>query len=179
MINITDYTYFKGKLLVPNAVEDTDVQAYLATLTTEFQYDFLIDLLGNTLYPQFVTWFGVDPLDTANPFNGLLEGKNFELDGKDYVWVGLRNTQKVSPLANYVYCKYMELKAATQSVSTGETKGKSKNSEPANPTTKIVTQWNNMVDMLCSYQAYMEKFFASSSMDYCKEIFNLRNSLGL
>lgn len=178
MTNIIDYTYFKGKLLIPNAVEDTDVQAYLTTLITEFQYDFLVDLLGNTLYPQFAAWF-VAPLDTTNPFNGLLEGENFDLDGKDYVWVGLRNTQKVSPLANYVYVKWMELKAATQSVSTGETKGKSKNSEPANPTPKIVTQWNAMTEMLCAYQAYMKKKFSTSRMDYCREIFNLRNSLGL
>lgn len=178
MTNIIDHTYFKGKLLIPNIAEDTDVQAYITSLITEHQYDFLNKLLGPVLYPQFVTWYTAPSLDNSSAFYDLLKGKSFEHDGSNYVWVGLQNTDKISPLANYVYANYLEL-TATYTAPAGESKTKAKNAEPASPLAKIVTQWNAMVLMLSNYIAYMAEYFPDDELDTCLDIFNLRNSLGL
>lgn len=189
MTNIIDYNYFKGKLQIPNVAEDTDVQTYVTALITEYQPEFLIKLLGNTLYPQFKAWYETLPLDTASPFNGILVGKSFTHNGSDYIWVGLQNAEKVSPLANYVYAQYKELNVS-QSVPSGEVRVKTKNAESVNPTAKIVTQWNAMVLMLVNYLAYMDKYFPNDLVpgefadmaflgSCAPDVFQLRNSLGL
>jgi hypothetical protein len=163
MINLIDYTYFKGKLLVPNAAETGYVQNELNVIITEEQYNLLQMMLGPVLYEQFVLWYETLPQDTANPFNDLLNGKVFTNDNNFQVnWVGLVNSSKLSPIAGYVYCKWQQMNV-TQSVSAGEVKTASQNAQAANGSDKFVTAWNSMVDMVDNYFQFMQKYFATNA----------------
>ena len=162
MDNLIDYTYFKNKLLIPNAVETGYVQQAVTALITEEQYNLLQMMLGPVLYEQFVTWYETNPLDELNPFFYLLNGKVFTSDiGYQVNWIGLVNSSKLSPIAGYVYCKWQE-ENVTQSVSAGEVKTNSQNSISAPGTPKYVSAWNMMGDMINNYYQFMQQYFSAN-----------------
>lgn len=163
MTNIIDYTYFKGKLVIANAVETSYVQTALNTLITEEQYSLLNKMLGPVLYDQFKTWYETLPLDTGNVFNDLLNGKVFtSVSGRQVNWVGLKNDEKISPIANYCYCEWQE-RNVTQSVSMGEVKTQSQNATTGDPIAKGVAAWNLFVKMMFDYVEFMNTYYADDS----------------
>ena len=196
MTNIIDYTYFKSKLDIANAVETGYVQIAVANLITEEQYNLLNKMLGPVLYAQFKTWYETLPLDTGNTFNDLLNGKVFtSVAGYQVNWVGLMNAQKISPIANYCYCEWQE-RNVTQSVSMGEVKTQSQNSITADPVAKSVAAWNLFVNMMFDYIEFMNKYYATNAnwtgylgyansthcdtrTFYGQRLLKFRNSLGL
>lgn len=168
MTNIVDYTYFTNRLQIANlqSVTDTDVRDSLTSLITTCQYNFLNGILGPALYVRFKAWYEALPLDTGNPFNGLLTGEVFE-DENGFVWnwIGLANSQKLSPLANFSYYTYQELNF-TQTTSAGEVRSKADNSFQAFPHQKMIEVWGEMVDWLRAYYQYMKKYFATDWEKY-------------
>jgi hypothetical protein len=160
MTNLIDYTYFKNNIHLPNT-NDADVRTYIAGMVTRWQYDFLQKIMGPALYEQFEDWYAVDPSDTTNIFYYLLNGKTFVEGGKSYNWVGLVNTLKTSPLANYVYYRIQE-NNITQTTSTGEVKTNAQYSAPSVAMPKMVGAWNEMAEWLCTYGIFMDTFFGTS-----------------
>jgi len=166
MNNLIDYTYFKGKLSIPNIAETGSVQNRITALITDSQYEFLNKILGPSLYTQFAAWYAVMPLDQTSYFYGLLKGMVFSSDGKYCDWIGLQNDKKLSPLANFVYYCYQE-EESTNSVSGGEAKTKSQNAVSASPVFKMVNAWNEMADYLKGFITYMNFFYGTSGqVDY-------------
>jgi hypothetical protein len=155
MQNIIDYTLFKSRLLLANVAQPGDARDFLNDVITDVQEDFLTRLLGTGLYGEFVTWYETLPQDETNPFYNLLNGLTFSFEGIVYRWVGLKQV-----FARYVYYSYQELDI-TQTVSGGEVKTKSQNAVNSSPVQKMVTIWNEMVNMLDGYQAYMTVFFGT------------------
>lgn len=171
MTNIVDYTYFKNRLQIANlqSVTDTDVKDSLTSLITTCQYNLLNGILGPALYVQFKTWYETLPLDSDNPFYGLLNGEVFEDEnGYTHNWIGLQNEQKLSPLANFAYYTFQELNF-TQTTSGGEVRSKADNSLVASPHQKMIEVWGEMVDWLRAYYEYMKKYFGiTNNSDWAK-----------
>ncbi len=142
-MSIIDKSYFKGKIVIPSTNKPVVAETVNLFITTE-ERQFMIDLLGNELYQLMLG-------EEANePFKSLIEGADFTMDflGRtlNLKWNGLQNSDKISPISYYVYCKYRESKNSgfTGSV---ETKGKKENTVVINPRAKIVASWNLMVDL--------------------------------
>lgn len=164
MTNIIDYTYFTNRLLIANlqSTTDLDVRTHLTALITQEQYNFLNGIMGPALYEQFVEWYITNPGDTTNDFYYLLNGKVFtDTNGNVVNWIGMINTQKLTPLANYVYYIFQELNF-TQTTSAGEVRSKADNSYQAYPDQKLIDVWSQMVDWLRGYGLFMDTFYGTT-----------------
>lgn len=186
MTNIIDNTYFRGALLIANAVSAPNVAQYITVQTTEKQEDFLIDMMGAVLYSKFEQWQAAG--SAAGLWFDLMNGKTFSTtEGMPVKWVGLKNAKKVSPLANYLYYE-LQKDSITKTVSGGEAKPKAQNAERGSAEYKMVQAWNCMVDMLGPYVLFMDTFFTTQNPDgspadwpkyrsyaECKDIFQKTN----
>lgn len=164
MENLIDDSYFVDELRLANVTTNADAKSALVRSIGRKQLEFLTELLGPELYPQFETWYGVDPLDNSDPFFYLLNGQTFVKDDVTYSWVGLRNTTlKISPIANYVYFHYQR-NNVTQTTAPGEAKMNSQNAQPAGPFDKQKWAWDQMAKWLYGYVYFMEAFYSMDSI---------------
>lgn len=172
MTNLITYTEFaNGKLIIANANTNGDVQSAITALITQEQQGFLQQLMGAGLYNQFVTWYmgGQSP---ADPFYGLLNGLTFTHHNCTYNWVGLKQVE-----AYYIYYRFQE-QDATQTVSGGEAKSQSQNAVNANSEYKMLCRWNDMVEYLFAYIAYMDLFYGTTgTVDYSSGLLPLKNPI--
>lgn len=186
MTNIIDNTYFRGALLIANAVESPTVSQYINVQITEKQEYFLVDMMGAVLYEKFDQW------QTAGSALGLwydlMNGKTFSTsDGMPVKWIGLKNAKKISPLANFIYYE-LQNDSITKTVSGGEAKPKLENAQSGSAELKMVHAWNCLVDMLGPYVLFMDTFFTDQNPDggapdwpkyrpyaECKDIFQKTN----
>lgn len=162
---IINKEYFKGEIYIAHAIESvsnnvTGVALDILTFIDKYERDCLIKSLGTVLYLEFFNELD----DTA--LDGLLPGANQKWDdlmnGKTYVnpngdtvnWRGIRyesvnasGNYDMSFLADYTYFYYQQ----SQQVSVGANgfqHNKSKNSEPANPTPKVVAAWQSFLSIV-------------------------------
>ena len=103
-MNIIDSTYFQFALAVPK--ETPAQQAFLANYIQRFEKQYLISALGATLYDEFMA--GLAEPTVEQKWLDLLNGANFEIEtyeGKTFTvkWNGLKNTEKESFLAYFVW----------------------------------------------------------------------------
>lgn len=142
-MSIIDQSYFKGEITVPNINKETQSET-LNTFITREERVFLKMLLGDKLYYLLIN------NQESEPYKSLIEGDEFEATYKGVTatlkWNGLKNSDKISPIAYYVYFKYREFK--NTSFSGGiEVKGEKENSRIASARHKMVEAWNNMVNL--------------------------------
>lgn len=134
-------------------------------------------------------------LSTEQRWLDLLDGKEFEYGGRNYSWNGCEPTDKLTPIANYVYYKYMEEKASDNTL-VGTATGAVDNNTRVNPIVKMVDAWNGMVEMnktlwyflKANQDVYPEwSGYSYSTWDYwwwsdiCRqiEVFHFKNTLDL
>jgi hypothetical protein len=140
---IIDYTYFTGNLTIAQ-LSQSEVVADLNILIEREEPAYLKKLLGLGFYRAFEA--GIDPISGADQrWLDILQGVEYEYNGTDYEWIGLENSQKQSPIANYIYTKYLE-KEVVQSTGIGQVKPATENGSLASITPKVVRAWNEMVD---------------------------------
>lgn len=77
--------------------------------------------------------------------SNITPGQTFFLKKGSSITVGVADLLKQSPIANYVYWKWME-DQTTQTVGIGEAAAKAENSMLVSPATKMVRAWNEMID---------------------------------
>lgn len=144
MANIIDYTYFVGDINLPQG-GSSDGQAYIDRFITIYETEFLQMVLGYDLWKAFT-----DGLAAGSPdqkWIDLRDGKQFaDLSLQNKKWIGFKNTNLVSPIANYVYCKIME-DMQTHTTSIGEAQNAAENAVIVSASHKIVNAWNRMVEM--------------------------------
>ena len=137
MTNIITYADFVDPYVIANAQESPYVQSALTNLITNRQAVFLRELLGDALYPEFITWYESPLPRPAGPFNDFLNGGAFTgPDGKPRYWVGIKK-----PLTAYVYY-WFQRGNATQTVSSGEAKTESQNATSMPSADKMAQMWN-------------------------------------
>lgn len=141
MANLIDSTYFKGEILLTNK---TDLATDITDAITRYEKEILISLLGYKLYKLMVA------TPTVEPYKSLIEGAEFDVtfDGITQLqkWEGLKNTDKESLIAYYVYYKYQE-RNVTKPSAIGTVKLKAEAGETVTPLWKMINAWNRMIEL--------------------------------
>lgn len=140
---IIDYTYFRGEITVAQ-LSQAPVREDLQLLINKYEKEYLKMILGLGLYKAFIA--GIDPISGADQkWLNILQGVDYTHNGRDYEWIGFENSQKESPIANYVYYKYTA-KEVELTTGIGQVKPKAENAVIASAVPKMVRAWNEMVD---------------------------------
>lgn len=139
-MSLIDKSYFTKNLHIgdlSNVLDGTPTM--LDAYITRYEKEYLIKLLGLELYNEFVSGLEEDPVPQK--------------------WIDLKNeivdeTFKVSPIANYVYCKWQD-QNYTKNVGIGQVKNKAENAIVVRPYDMQVKAWNEMVDMNLNIGEYL------------------------
>jgi hypothetical protein len=153
MANIIDYSYFIREINLPQT-GNPDGQSTVTNFITLYEKELLQLVLGYDLWKAFTA--GLVEVTPAQKWKDLRDGKEFtNLSGKNKKWEGFKNTDLVSPIANYVYYKVME-NNATQTTTIGEVSTNKENAASVSPVLKMVNAWNRMVDMICVLKEFLD-----------------------
>ncbi len=141
MANLIDSTYFKGEILLTNKTALAD---YITEAITRYEKEILISLLGYKTYKAMIA------APETEPYKSLIEGAEFELtfDGITQLqkWEGLKNTDKESLIAYYVYYKYQE-RTFTRSSGVNVVRPKAEAAETTTSLWKMINAWNRMIEL--------------------------------
>lgn len=153
MSNIIDNTYFVRDVDIP--VSSTEaLNGSLNDSISLYEPEVLKLLLGYSLWKEMQASYNASvatvPVPLITKWDRLINGAefSFNLNGvtiKDK-WEGLKNTSKVSLIANYVYYWHRR-NNISQNSGIGETVSKSENSTVINPRYKMKNAWNKFVDL--------------------------------
>lgn len=155
-MSLVDYTYFVRDINVPiNAASTSDANYVKITDSiNKYENEVLKSLLGYTLWKEMTTAYAASiaetPVALPSKWDEFINGAEFEFeyDGQTIStkWEGLKNSDKVSLIAYYVYYCH-RINNQTNYTGIGETQAKGENSVAANGSYKIVNAWNKMVDL--------------------------------
>lgn len=172
-MSLIDITYFVRDLNVPIS-STSALNSALVDYINKYEPEALKLLLGYSLYKELISaiaayelakedydnaMFTFDP-ETDEPliepvlaskFDKLINGSefSFQLEGETITeyWPGLKNTDKVSMIANYVYFHFRR-DNVSQFNGLSETVSYSESSRSINPREKLVKAWNGFVDQM-------------------------------
>lgn len=142
MANLINEDYFVRDISIPTGTPDE--VARLDSEIEKYEKEVLLKVLGYDLYYEFIN----NPIEQR--FLDIRNGKEFVFDlcGKTIKrkYVGLTNSQKESLIAYYVYF-YITRDRVSFTSSTGEINPDNENSNQISPYGKMVSAWNNYVEM--------------------------------
>lgn len=196
MSNIIDYTFFTGKINLPQ-VGNTDGRDSVTGFIDTYETEYLKKVLGYDLWKAFTD--GIAGSGTPDQrWVDLIQGKEFEYNSKTYKWTGFEN--KPSPISQYVYYQIQQ-DSAIDTTLVGQSTAAVENATRTSPVTKMIQAWNDMAEMNIALWNFLyvnrttypewDDFFLWWTPDggwywpyyggYChkNEIFNLKNSLDL
>lgn len=157
MANLIGNTYFVRDINVPVG-STVELAAPLTAAIVRYEPEYLKKLLGYTLWKAVQV--EIDS-GTYTTYGGLIEGAEFSFNfyGQTITtkWKGLVNTEKISPIAHYIYYKNRE-NVETFNSGLGQRKGKGENSVAATAVTPMVTSWRNLVMMHGEQNRYYKKY---------------------
>lgn len=134
MPDITTYQNFTAGEVYVGQIDSADVRANLAWFRVKYEKDYLLKVLGKTLYDSFMAGLSADPIITK--------------------WATLKT--KVTPaLVCYIYYYYQE-NEITNTVGAGEAKPAIKNAMLASANGKMVRAWNEMVNETCDLIEWLD-----------------------
>jgi len=165
--NLIDRTYLVGEILIPNIISGsghpaaTINQTDVDRLITKYEKKYLKRLLGKDLYKAFI--------------ENQLEAWAVALIAE------LRDTvNKVSPIAYYVWCAWKR-DNTTRIGSGGEVQTKNENADTVSPTYRMLTNWNECIDLTCDVLDWMDEnaylFPVAADTDY--DTFRPMNEFGI
>jgi len=147
---LIDYTYFIGVISIPEVADSNGGASPIMgdTVNTVFigRYEtpYLRKALGYAFAKAFLDGLQIDP--TEQRWLDIKGGKEYTIADKKFYWPGFVNDEKISPLANYIYCEYMRDNATT-TTAVGEAKPQIQNATMASVTQKISRAWTDMKRM--------------------------------
>ena len=99
-MSLIDYTYFVRDISLPG-----NAQANITASITRYERDILIQLLGYD-YAKLVLAYN----SSTSPqiIKDIVEGKEYQEGDYTVKWNGLKNTEKVSLLAYYVFIEFVK-----------------------------------------------------------------------
>ena len=197
-------TYFVGEINIPN-VDKAPVSELLDLYIQKYEIEYLVQVLGEALYKDFVTGARVKPMPVK--WERLLYGHEYTKDNVLHRWDGLIITGKrdsltleddsitkteydesvdspKSPIAHYVYYWFMRQQfTATSGI--GEVTPQGENSTPSGPGFKMAHAWNQMINYTWSLYAFLDHFpddysswYASPTV-YYNRFFKKTNTFGI
>jgi hypothetical protein len=141
MANLIDTTYFVYDCDLPTGSAYSDVTNFI----TRYEKEILTDLLGYELYTLVAA-----STELSGRLYDLINGKEYtkQYNGRDQKvkWNGLKNTDKISLIAYYVYYRY-QLAKATLPGGSGELKPKVENGVNAELANKVMDAWHRMREL--------------------------------
>lgn len=155
---IIDQTYFIREINIPQ-ISQPAVGENVDLFIAKYQPRFLKAVFGLALAKLIEDYLEAETQDEPvldERIGLILDGAEITSGGViEQVWEGLRNTGKNSPLANFIFYHIMtdEITFLSQS---GEAMGTSENSQKASPDGRLVSVWNDMVEMMVSLRQLME-----------------------
>lgn len=142
---IIDYTYFVGKLNLPQT-GDTLSRQIVDQFIERYEPELLEKVLGPGLFQAFTDEvYSSGSGDIEQRFLDLLDGVSFSYNNRPYRWVGFRNTALRTPIANYVYYKFLEDLANSVTL-TGVAESQTDNNRTVSHNSRMVDAWNEMID---------------------------------
>lgn len=142
MTNLITKAYFKADIQLPTGAYDN-----LDLFITKFQKECLMYLLGYELYALLEEAMTVvAPATVLEPYKSLIDGAEYLVGDRKVKWNGLKNSDEVSLLANYVYCEYLRNRV-TETTPSGETVSNNENSNQASVFAKIFNAWNKFEEL--------------------------------
>lgn len=174
---IIDTTYFQGHLMIAQK-NQVAISSNLEVMIRQCEDEFLQKILGYQLYKDFTAALTGTP---AQKWIDLRDGKEFtDAIGQLNKWVGFKNTDKKSPIANYVYYKWMENEVSS-TTGTGEKKMIFSSSVNYSPGQKMTRAWNEMVIWNRVLYKFLEvnKDVYSYYVFHSNELFYVLNELGI
>lgn len=164
---LVDRTYFIRELAIPgidemNSQSLTDLNLFIDEYVRELLEK---KALGYTLFAEFDSYVvdgslpavpeDPDPDTVPTKWRNLVNGCTYTKDGETVRWDGLlftRGAFKQSPLANFVFCQWLQWQATTLT-SVGEKTVQAKNAVDATSVYRYVNIWNKFIEM---YQGNFE-----------------------
>jgi hypothetical protein len=138
---VIDKTYFIRELNIAQ-LSDVAVAESLDLFIAKYEPIFLKRLFGPVLGAEIL--IGSLEEQPSPIIEFLLDGGLFEQDGNIYTWDGLRNANKISPIANFVFFHFVNDRITQQS-GIGEVKPLGQNSEVVSADERLVMVWNEMI----------------------------------
>lgn len=167
---LIDYTYFeRGNIKIPQFDDSGAVQSELEFYIDKYEKVYLISLLGYDLYKAFMDDFSGGTPQTQK-YLDLLNGKDYTIDyngnSQTVHWNGLKNSDKESLLAYFVYYWYM--RSTTQpNTGTGVIMNANENSEVMSAGRKMALAWNSALELYGKitpcYSAYFNNQYKDGS----------------
>lgn len=153
MATITDKTYYKGDIILPQLGNPIQEQGVLDAIA-KYEPIILKHLLGYPLYKIVQDAWNAFKATTPTPLpvriDELINGADmvFQVRGKtvETRWNGLANTDKVSLLSYFVHAQYLTTTSA-RTATTGQVKPDQENSKRVSLTPKYTYSWNRMVEL--------------------------------
>lgn len=190
---IIDSTYFIREIKLPNLNQSASLSE-LNSYIEKYEAEILKDLLGYQLYSDFITAIAEDEPDQK--WVDLRDGAEFSFDfgGKTITrkWNGLKNSDKVSLIAYYVWFFYHR-KFMQRITETGIATSQSENSVGVSSVLLASHNWNMFLELYgevpywfdpyySTYEHYTDKpsaynFLLANSDDYDNWIFTKRENV--
>jgi len=155
---LIDITYFIGERHIAN-VSSPSVAENIIDMIAIYEPELLEALLGIDLYADLLEGLEQDPIEAR--WTDLVDGTVFIYRGQKVRWIGLRNAQKRSPLADFVYFKY-KADNVEHTVGAGNMQSNAENGTIVSPMGKMVPAWNSMSASLNTLFCFIE----SRGLDY-------------
>lgn len=159
-MSIVLHTNFNAKYKLANTAPTDPEGADLAIFITDYEKAYLTDMLGYKLAKDFIA--AVEAVTTDPIWVALWKGSEFtDKYGRLNKWPGFFNTEDLSPIVPFIFCKW-QASRQTYSSGSGERVVLTENSEPTGVTHKIVKAWNDMVDL----NYILDDFLTQNKTDY-------------
>lgn len=142
-MNLIDNTYFIGEINLPSSV----LSGNLATIDAyieRYEKEFLKNLLGYDLYKELKA--EIEDQTFTEKWDELVNGAEYTIGGYTKKWDGLINSEKVSPIAYYVYYNYLKANIVNYE-SIGAVSALSENSARVAADGLMINAWNRYVDL--------------------------------
>ena len=150
MANLIDKTYFIGEINIAQLSQQA-VRDNLTVFIGKREPEYLEKALGYAFYQEFLAGLTAD----VQKWKDIRDGAEYtNEDGFTKKWKGLTNTDKISPIANYIYY-WFSRDLVTFSTGTGEKEGKSDNAGNTSSILKQTRAYNEMVDMTLQLQDFL------------------------
>jgi hypothetical protein len=164
---ITDLTYYKAELLIPNSqtsVSDTatGVRVGLNQFISQYEREALVKTLGYTLYTEFAAEFDIVAetdvwtikAAAAQKWKDLLNGLEYEINGDTVNYRGMIFTEPYSGddlnrsfIAYYIYYHYLN-DDMEDYAGTGISELAAKNATRTSPIPKSIRSWRRFYELV-------------------------------
>lgn len=144
-MSIIDNTYFKGRINIPaisgsGATDTVTGDTVTTTFIPLYETEYLKKALGYNMWKAFTEALAGTP---ATKWTDLRDGVDYTVGDVTYRWNGFKNSEKVSPIAYYVYCEYMS-EMAVKTTAQGAVVDTKQNSTGVSSAQKISIAWAEM-----------------------------------